>query len=80
MLDDKQLYPIIVALAASIPGVICALIAALIGWINREQIKNLHLQINSKMDRLLELTAASARAEGRLEGEELERQRKAPSS
>lgn len=52
--------------AAVIQGTITVLTAVL-AWLVKNQVTQLHTTINSKMDALLKLTAAAAKAEGVLE-------------
>ena len=45
-------------------GAVSALGAVIMGLINSHKIKEVHVSINSRMDRMLEITAAASHAEG----------------
>lgn len=45
-----------------------ALEAAIFGWLNRKSIREVHLQMNSRLDQLLRASGAVERAEGVREG------------
>ena len=60
-----------VALIAATPAFVAALGALVISWLNRAQLtqtsqrlEEVHLEINSRMTQLLELTRSSSHAEG----------------
>ena len=69
-MSDTIVLAIIVALPPTIVS-LAALVASFRGQQQtREEYKQLHIKINSRMDELLDLTKASSRAEGILEGKE----------
>jgi hypothetical protein len=55
-----------------------ASVAAVLSWINRKKIQEVHLTMNSRLDRLLRVTEQRAHEEGRREGVEAEQQRMRP--
>ncbi len=61
---DHQTINTLLILLPSVLG----LTAAIIGLLNRSAIRVVHESTNSKIDKLLALTAAAAHAEGRLVG------------
>jgi hypothetical protein len=67
---------IIVAAIAAIPPTLVALLALRTGKKNEASIQQVHLSVNSRMDEMLRLTAASQRAAGKTEerGEQLARE------
>lgn len=67
---------VIVALIAAIP----ASLGFILGVINRGKIGDLHILVNSRLTELLKSTDKTARAEGKAEGIEAERERSPNSS
>lgn len=57
---------------------IAAVVAATLGLLNHGKIQKFQITIDGKMDKLLETTASSAKAEGRREGMEAEQLRMRP--
>ena len=58
--------------AASGLSALAALIAALVSVYNARKIREVHVSINSRMDKLLQITEHSARADGVLLGRQAE--------
>ena len=58
----------IIALIAAIPPTVVAGGAVILGIANRRGIKDLHIDVNSRMTQLLEQKGIAAKAEGRQEG------------
>ncbi len=58
----------ILTLAAAIIASLAGIFAALTSLMNRDKLKTLHVQINSRLDALLVSTAEQQRAKGNLEG------------
>ncbi len=56
---------VLVALISALPPTIVAAGAIVIGIMNKRGIEDLHVAVNSRLTELLELTAKSARAEGK---------------
>ena len=57
--------PVAVALIVAVGPAVVSMVAAVVSLLNRWALQKLHLQINSRLDELLEATRKSARAEGR---------------
>jgi hypothetical protein len=55
----------ILKITAEAIGSVAAFGALIMGFINQDRIKSVHIMINSRMDELLELTKKSSIAEGR---------------
>jgi hypothetical protein len=68
-----------VALIASMPASITGLAAFIMGIVNKNKIKEVHLTMNSRLDELLRTTKEHAHDEGRREGIESEQLRMRPS-
>ena len=60
--------PVLIALIAAIPPTVVAGGAVLLGVVNRRGIKDLHIDVNSRMSQLLEQKGIASKAEGRQEG------------
>lgn len=60
--------PVLIALIAAIPPTMVAGGAVLLGIVNRRGIKDLHIDVNSRMTQLLEQKGIASKAEGRREG------------
>jgi hypothetical protein len=67
------------AVVVSLIGAVGAIIAALIAGFALVQTRATHQLINSRMTELLDLTKTAARAEGKAEGEQAQRDRPADS-
>lgn len=59
---------VLAAIIASTPPTIVALGGVVLGLLNRFQLKEVHTAVNSKMDKMLALTASASHAEGVAEG------------
>jgi hypothetical protein len=57
--------PVEVALIAATPPTLVALGGAILGFINRGKIKEIHLSINSRLDELIKASVAQGRQEER---------------
>ena len=68
-----QQFTIWLIVLAGLPAIVAAFLS-FVGVIltrqNRAQIDTVHLQINSRMDQLISVTAAAAKSEGQIEGRE----------
>jgi hypothetical protein len=60
--------PVLIAIIAAIPPTVVAGGAVILGMANRRGIKDLHIDVNSRMTQLLEQKGIAAKAEGRREG------------
>ncbi len=58
----------ILTLVAAIVAGVAGILAAITGLINRDKLRFLHIQINSRLDALLLATGEQMRARGNLEG------------
>lgn len=63
------------ALIVSLPPTLVGLAALITAIKSVNEIRNLHIQINSRMDQLLRVTGAESKAQGKAEGIESERLR-----
>jgi len=66
-MSDETVRLVVVAMIAAIPPTLAALAALIVALKGSQKLTQLHLQINSRMDQLLEVSTSAARAEGRLE-------------
>ncbi len=53
-----------IAFFTSLPPLVAATAAAIIGIITAMRVEKVHKQINSRMDQLIEVTKSSSKAEG----------------
>jgi hypothetical protein len=60
---------------ATIVAAGAAVVAAMVGFINRRRINTIEVKIDGRMDELLNLTRSGARAEGVTQGEQDQRDR-----
>lgn len=65
------------ALLGFVPATIFSLLALLRAWRNARAIEEVHVTVNSRLSELLERSAAASRAEGRIEGRDIERSEEA---
>jgi hypothetical protein len=61
---------VIIALIVAIPTTVTALAGLVVSLRNGRKIEQVHVATNSKMDQLLEVTGASEKAKGVIEGRE----------
>jgi hypothetical protein len=61
---------VIIALIVAIPTTVTALASLIVSLRNGRKIEQVHVATNSKMDKLLEVTGASEKAKGFIEGRE----------
>jgi hypothetical protein len=59
--------------AADVIIAFCALASLIVGLLNRRQIHEVHLSMNSRLDAFLKLTGDAAHAQGFKEGRELDK-------
>lgn len=53
---------------ATIVTAVASLIAAVLGYLNRKNIKSIHIDINSRLTQLLASSSEAANAKGQIEG------------
>jgi len=63
-MTDETLRMIIVAAVSAVPPTIAATAAMVVALKSKQQIHELHMQVNSRMDELLRVSMTAARAEG----------------
>lgn len=65
--------PVKVAIITAIPILIIGIMNMLIGLRGNRRLSDIHVQINSRMDQLLQVNAAKSLADGKAEGIQSER-------
>lgn len=70
--------PVQIAIATSTSACVIAFVGAYFAYKAKIAAKETHLAVNSRMDELLKISKASAKAEGKLEGQAEQLQRKQP--
>ena len=66
---------VLVALIGAMPATVGVLVSVVMNAVSNSKLNAIHVQINSRMDELLKVTAKEAEAAGRAVGIEAERKR-----
>lgn len=68
-------HPMIVALIATVPSTLVSLLVYFMTKYNKRQIQNLRIEVNGRLEKLLETTDLAAQSKGELKGAKDEQDR-----